>query len=235
MGPDRIVIVTGATGALGTAVVLALANAGAHVVGTYVHDAEVARFEAAIASAAPKPTLHRTDVTDEASVGALFAAVAKAHGHVDGLVHVAGGFAMGPIEDTSVGTWDAQLALNAKSFFLVAREAVRAMKPRRAGRIVAVGSRGGLEPGANTVVYGAAKAALHALVRGLGEELKGTGLAVNAVLPSTIDTPANRAAMANADFTKWVKAEAIATTIVSLLDGPLPATSGALLPVYGDG
>jgi NAD(P)-dependent dehydrogenase (short-subunit alcohol dehydrogenase family) len=232
---DHVVIVTGATGALGTAVASALTAAGAFVVGTYVQERELPRFEAALASAKGRYALHATDVTDEASVDALFAAVAKTHGRLDGLVHVAGGFAMGPIEETAVATWDAQMALNAKSFFLFARGAVRAMKPKKQGRIVAIGSKGGLEPGAKTIVYGASKAALHALVRGLGEELKGTGLSVNAVLPSTIDTPANRAAMPNADFGKWVAPSAIATTILSLLNGSLPVTSGALLPVYGDG
>ncbi len=232
---DHVVILTGATGALGTAVANAITAAGGFVVATYVQESELPRFEAALAAAKGRYSLHRTDVTDEKSVDALYADVQAKHGRVDGLVHVAGGFAMGPIEETKVETWDGQMALNAKSFFLFARGAVRAMKPRKQGRIVAIGSKGGLEPGAKTIVYGAAKAALHALVRGLGEELKGTGLAVNAVLPSTIDTAANRASMPNADFSKWVKPEAIATTIVSLLDGHLPVTSGALIPVYGDG
>lgn len=232
---DQVVIVTGATGALGSAVSGALIEAGAFVVGTFVADAEVTRFDEAFASSKGRYSLHRTDVTDEASVRELFATVARDRGRLDGLVHVAGGFAMGAIEETTVATWDGQMALNAKSFFLFAREAVRAMKPQKRGGIVAIGSKGGLEPGAKTIVYGASKAALHAMVRGLGEELKGTGLTVNAVLPSTIDTRANRASMPNADFSKWVKPELIATTIVSLLDGHLPVTSGALIPVYGDG
>ena len=230
---DSAVVVTGATGALGTAVCRAFVDAGARVFGTFVHDGEIARFDAALGAARGSIELVRTDVVDEASVAALFQKV-DGHGRLGAVVHVAGGFAMGALDAAPVATWDAQMGLNAKSFFLVAREAVRRMKAQKSGSIVAVGSRGGVDPSANAVLYGASKAALHAMVRGLGDELKGTGVSVNAVLPSTIDTPANRASMPDADFSRWVRPEAIATTIVALTDGHLPRTSGALVPVYGD-
>lgn len=219
------VVVTGATGALGGAVCERLLRDGTEVHGTYVVDAEAERARGRL----PALVLHRVDVTDEASVGRLFADV----GAADALVHLAGGYVSAPIEATTLAQFDAQIGLNLRSFFLCAREAVRTMKLRGSGRIVAVGAKGALEPGPNSVAYAASKAGLHAIVRGLAEELRGTGVSVHAVLPSVIDTPANRSAMPQADPSRWVAPADLAEIVATLVSGAFGAATGALIPVSG--
>jgi NAD(P)-dependent dehydrogenase (short-subunit alcohol dehydrogenase family) len=219
------VLVSGATGALGTAVCAKLCAAGHEVRGSFLLDHEVARFRAAV----PQAGVDRVDLGDEGQVAEWFAAA----GPADGLVHVAGGFLSAPIERTTLAQLDAQLTLNLRTLFLCAREAVRQMRPRGAGRIVAVGSKTAVDPGADVVAYAASKAGAHALVRGLAEELRGTGIGVYGVLPSVIDTPANRAAMPDADPKRWVSADDIADVVVALVSGPVGVATGALVPVYG--
>ncbi|MEQ1571113.1 MAG: SDR family NAD(P)-dependent oxidoreductase [Myxococcota bacterium] len=219
------VLVTGATGALGTAVCERLLSDGHEVHGTYVVEAEAARAQERLGE---KVALSRVDVTDEASVRGWFAA---AGAPVDALVHVAGGFVMGPIEAATIAQFDQQVALNLRSLFLCAREAVATMKPRGSGRIVAVGARGAVEPGANTAIYAATKAGVLAMIRALGEELRGTGVGAYAVLPHLIDTPANRAA--GLDPARMVAPAEIAGAIGALLEPRLAIASGAWLPVYG--
>lgn len=230
----RISLVTGGTGALGTAVCDALLAEGGRVHVTYVSDRERDAFTARFAAHAERVVLHRVDVTAEADVVALFDAVCAAEGHLDALACIAGGFAMGPIEDTALATFDAQLALNLRSFFLAAREAVRRMKPRGHGRILAVGTRAALDPPGGLSVYAASKAAVLTMVRGLAVELRGSGITVNAVLPGTMDTPANRASMPDADFSRWAKTDDVARVAAFLLAAESRVTSGALVPVYGD-
>jgi NAD(P)-dependent dehydrogenase (short-subunit alcohol dehydrogenase family) len=230
----RISLVTGGTGALGAAVCDALLAAGGRVHVTYVNDRERDAFSQRFAAHVGRFTLHRADVTAEADVVALFDAVLATDGHVDALACIAGGFAMGPIEDTSVVTFDAQLALNLRSFFLAAREAVRRMKPRGHGRILAVGTRAALDPPSGLSAYAASKAAVLTMVRGLAVELRGSGITVNAVLPGTMDTPANRASMPDADFSRWAKTQDVARVAAFLLAAESSVTSGALVPVYGD-
>lgn len=230
----RISIVTGGTGALGVSVCEALLASGGRVHVTYVHEHERVRFAARFAAEAARTTLHRIDVTSEAEVRLLFDAVFAAEGQIDGLACIAGGFAMGSIEETSLEILDAQLALNLRSVFLAAREAVRLMKPRAHGRIVAVGTRAALEPGAGLSAYASSKAAVLALIRVLAAELRGTGITANAVLPSTMDTPVNRKSMPDADFSKWAKTEDVARVIAFFLSAESGVTSGAHIPVYGD-
>ena len=230
----RISLVTGGTGALGAAVCDALLTAGGRVHVTYVSDRERDAFSQRFAANEGRFVLHRVDVTAEADVVALFDAVLAAEGRVDALACIAGGFAMGPIEETSLATFDAQLALNLRSFFLAAREAVRRMKPRGHGRILAVGTRAALDPPGGLSVYAASKAAVLAMVRSLAVELRGSGITVNAVLPGTMDTPANRASMPDADFSRWAKTADVARVAAFLLAAESGVTSGALVPVYGD-
>lgn len=215
-------LVTGATGALGSAVCDRLLAEGWEVHGTYVLDRERDR-------ARPEVQLRRVELADESAVDAWF----DEAGPADALVHVAGGFVSAPIEATTAAQFDAMHTSNLRSLFLCARAAVRQMKPRGAGRIVAVGAKGALDPGPNVVAYAAAKAGVHALVRGLAEELRGTGIAVYAVLPSVIDTPANRAAMPGADASRWVAPTDIAEVVATLCGPRLAVATGALVPVYG--
>lgn len=230
----RISLVTGGTGALGGSVCEALLAAGGRVHVTYLQERERARFAERFATDAARITLHCIDVTSEAEVRLLFDAVLAADGHLDALACIAGGFAMGPIEDTTLEAFEAQLSLNLRSVFLAAREAVRRMKPRGHGRIVAVGTRAAVEPPALMSAYAPSKAAVLSLISVLAAELRGTGITANAVLPATMDTPANRKSMPDADFAKWTKTQDVARVIAFLLSPESGVTSGAHIPVYGD-
>lgn len=229
----RVTIVTGGTGALGVSVCAALLASGGRVHVTYVEEPEREHFAARFAEHAARTTLHRVDVTAEHEVIALFDAVIAAETRVDGLACIAGGFAMASIEDTTVATFDSQLALNLRSVFLAAREAVRRMRPRGHGRIVTVGTRAAVALPAQMSAYASSKAAVLALVGVLAAELRGTDITANSVLPGTMDTPANRKSMPDADFNAWAKTEDVARVIAFLLSAESGVTSGAHIPVYG--
>lgn len=216
------VVITGGDGALGQAVVQGFLAAGAvcHLpilgpVGTQ-----------------PAPGTFLTgnvNLTDETAVSAFFAGVPPLWASV----HLAGGYQAKPITETTRADLDHQWELNLVTAFLCCREAVRAMRASGAGRIVNVAARVVEAPVAGSIAYSVSKAGVAALTRALAIETKGDGILVNAVLPSIIDTPANRAAMPGADTAKWPKAEELAAAILWLASPENRLTSGALLPVYG--
>jgi NAD(P)-dependent dehydrogenase (short-subunit alcohol dehydrogenase family) len=226
----RHVIVTGGAGALGTAVVARLIAAGATVHVPTIDDGP---------GSLGLPGAHyitRVDLTDERSVASVYAEVPELWASV----HLAGGFTWAKLEDTSAAAARAQFEMNALTCLLCCREAVHRMRSRAAadkteagGRIVNVGSRGALAPVVGLAAYAMAKAAVHALTLGLAEELRGEQILVNAVLPSIIDTPANRASMPDADHDRWPKPNDIAEAILFLASPSNALTSGALVPVYG--
>ena len=223
----REAIVTGGTGALGRAVVGRLVAAGATVhVPVYVAE-ELQRFPYRNHDAV---RLHEgLDLGTEADVAKLYGATSTLYASV----HVAGGFAMGPIADTDLGVWDHLVRMNATTCFLCCREAVRTMSGRE-GRIVNVSARPALVPTAQMSAYAASKAAVSALTQSLSEELADSSIWVNAIVPSIIDTEANRAAMPDADHAAWPTPEQIAETIVFLVSPDNAVTRGALVPVYGN-
>lgn len=219
-------VVTGGTGALGRAVVKRLLEAGAIVhVPVYV-SSELVGFP------------HRDDASCRVYEGVDLGSeddVDRLYGRVDSLhasVHVAGGFDMGPIENTSIDAWQHLLRMNATTCFLCCRAAARSFG-ERGGRIVNVAARPVMVPTAQMGAYAASKAAVAALTTTLSEELASRGVWVNAVVPSIIDTPANREAMPDADYAAWPTPEAIAETIAFLASPQNSATRGALVPVYG--
>jgi NAD(P)-dependent dehydrogenase (short-subunit alcohol dehydrogenase family) len=223
----RTVVVTGGTGALGTAVVGALLEAGAACVVPYVHEAEAQRFP------------HRDkvkliavgDLADEAMVAKVYAGVTPWAS-----IHIAGGFAPGKLADTAKPALMAQLESNLVSCFLCCRAAVNAMLAgKKGGRIVNVAARPALEPrlGAGMTAYTIAKTGVAALTAALAEEVAKDGILVNAVAPSTMDTAANRAAMPKANFDAWPKVEEVAATILFLASPENRVTRGAIVPVYG--
>lgn len=222
----RTVIVTGGTGALGTAVVGRVLEQGGRVHVPVFDARELERFAHKDHDAV---TLHRgLDLSDEQ-------AVAKLYGEVPDLfasVHIAGGFAMGGIEDTSLETWEHLMRMNATTCFLCCRQAARTMAGRE-GRMVNVSARPALVPTGQLAAYAASKAAVAALTQSLAEELASSSIWVNAVVPSIIDTPANRAAMPDAAHDSWPTPEQIAQTIVFLASPDNAVTRGALVPVYG--
>ena len=220
MGQDltgKGVLVTGGTGALGTAVVQAFADAGAHVTVSWVSQRERDALLAAVGRVAERVQMEQADVTDPESVAALCAAAVRPTGQLDVLTQLVGGFAAGPIDETDPETWHRMLALNATSTFLCARGAVRRMRPRRSGRIITVAAVPAVDRGAaNMSAYAAAKAAVLNLTQSLAKELVADGITVNAVAPSILDTPANRTAMPGADTSTWLAPAAIAEVIVWL-------------------
>jgi len=220
----RQVVVTGAAGGLGPAVVEALLAAGAtcHL--------PVRGRAAGTRSDARVVTIPDVDLTDEGAVRAFY----SARPPLWASVHVAGGFRASPILETSLGDLRGQLDLNLTTAFLCCREAARNMRAGgHGGRIVNVGSRASAVPSGGSVAYTVAKAGVAALTQALGDELRGEGILVNAVLPSIIDTPANREAMPRADHARWPRPAEIAAAIVWLVSPANALTSGALLPVYG--
>jgi NAD(P)-dependent dehydrogenase (short-subunit alcohol dehydrogenase family) len=222
----KAVVVTGGTGALGTAVVGALLTAGARCTVPFVHEAEAQRFP------------HRGDpnvaliaianLADEKEVGKVYSGLTPWAS-----IHIAGGFAAGKVAETGHGALMAQLESNLVSCFLCCRAAVNAM--RGGGRIVNVAARPALEwrSGAGMTAYTVSKAGVAALTVALAEEVARDGILVNAVAPSIMDTTANRAAMPKADFDKWPKVEEVAATILFLASPDNKVTRGAIVPVYG--
>ena len=154
-------------------------------------------------------------------------------GRLDAVVHLMGGFAAeGDVQDTRVETLDNMFNLNVRSAFMIFQESIPRLTAG-AGRLMAVGSRAGMEPAAGLSAYSVSKAALHALVLALAQEGLKHGYTANAVLPSTIDTPASRKAMPGADFSSWVRPESIAAQLVFLASEAGQDVNGALIPVYG--
>lgn len=231
------VVVTGGTGALGRAVIGALRAAGAVCHIPNLIEAELADFPHAA-----DPGVHVTrgvDVAAEASVRRFYLSLPPLWGSI----HLVGGFAMSGIAETSAADFLAQFTMNALSCFLCSAAAVAAIRARAApgpegakgGRIVNISARPALEPrsGGGMVAYAASKGAVTTLTQALAEELVGEEIWVNAVAPSILDTPANRAAMPDAPHARWVAPKAIADIIVFLASPQNRVTRGAVIPVYG--
>jgi NAD(P)-dependent dehydrogenase (short-subunit alcohol dehydrogenase family) len=224
---DRHVVVTGGTGALGIAVVGALIEAGAVCHVPWLMESEAEHFPHR--GHRQVVLVGNTDLTDETAVARLFDGAQRLWASI----HLAGGFAAGPVAETGKAALLRQLEMNFVSSFLCCRAAVNRM--RGGGRIVNVAARPALEwrSGAGMAAYTASKAAVAALTVALAEEVVRDGILVNAVAPSTMDTPANRAAMPKADHAAWPKVEEVARTILFLASPDNRVTRGAIVPVYG--
>ncbi len=231
------VVVTGGTGALGSAVVAALRAAGAVCHVTNMVAAELERYPHR-----NDPGVHVTtglDLADEAAVRRFYTGLPPLWASI----HLAGGFAMSPVGETSAVNFADQFQMNALSAFLCSAAAIRAIRLRtepgsggaKGGRIVNVAARPALEPrlGSGMVAYTTAKAAVAALTQAIAQETSGEEIWVNAVAPSILDTPANRAAMPDADFSGWVAPSAVAEVIAFLASPDNRVTRGAIIPVYG--
>jgi NAD(P)-dependent dehydrogenase (short-subunit alcohol dehydrogenase family) len=217
------VLLLGASGGLGGAVVAAFLNSGARLAGT--SRKWTAAPDGLIALNADLTRRGEAERTVESAIDAM--------GGLDAAVHLTGGFAMdGTIAETSIDTFDRMLDLNLRAAFSVFRAAVPAVSHGR-GRLIAIGSLAALTPGPGLSAYAASKAGLHTLIQVLAAEGRTAGYTANAILPSTIDTPANRAAMPGADFTRWVPPARIAGKLVWLVSAAGAGTNGALIPMEG--
>ena len=222
------VVVTGATGGLGGAVVESLLDRGATCHLPFVESTIPERITWA---KHPRVTIYRgIDLLSEQSVSTLYASLPPLWASVN----LVGGFAMAPIAETSLADFTSMLTLNAQTCFLCCREAVKSMRKHGdGGRIVNVAARPAIEPTAGMSAYAASKGAIAAFTRGLAAELAAERILVNAIVPSIIDTPTNRKAMPDADFDKWPKAAEVAEIIAFLIAPANRLTHGALVPVYG--
>ncbi len=208
--PTPVVLITGAAGALGRAVAQRLAADGARLV-LFDRDA------AALKQHFPQSIAEAVDITDEAAVAAGVQRALDALGRLDAVVHVAGGFEMGETVDAlSRASWDRMMALNAWSFVALAKACVPAMKRQGGGSVVAVSAAAAGSGQALKGAYIAAKSALQRLVETLASECAGSGVRVNSVAPTTLDTPANRATMPDADRSGWVSLESAADAVAFL-------------------
>jgi NAD(P)-dependent dehydrogenase (short-subunit alcohol dehydrogenase family) len=227
----RHFIVTGGTGALGASVVPALLRQDSRLTIPFIDQASADRLIESLSGVdRSRVVLTETDLRDEASVNALFEKCPA----VDGLVHLAGTFAMGRTDDFSLAAFRQQMDLNLTSLFLMTRAVLPAMRKAGYGRIVAVGSRAAEQPMAQAAAYSAAKAGVVAFIRAIAEETKGTGITANVVLPSVIDTAANRKAMGTAGSSKWVEPSSIAGVIEFLASEAAGDLRGTAVRVYGD-
>ena len=231
----KVVLVAGGTGGLGRAVSLAFVEEGAQVVVTYRKEEEFAALKSAATRNAAALEGHRVDMTDEVAVAAFVSGVLSQHGRLDAAVNTIGGYAGGiKLWELETKVLDSMLLLNLRSGFTVARAVLPAMLKQGHGCIVNVAAKAALDHGAGAAAYAASKAGAVALMDSLAADTKGTGVRVNSILPSIIDTQANRQAMPNADFASWPKPEDIAQVILYLCSDAAKTIHGAAVPVYGN-
>lgn len=230
---DKVAIITGASGALGRETVRVFLDDGAHVAACDV-------VEMSLDAMGLSPGVRhrcmpvRYDVTAEQGAADLVAHALRQFGRIDVLVNVVGGWKGGvPLHETPVEEWDAMLTLNLKSAFLCCRAALPHMLARKSGRIINISSRTAVAPAARQAAYNAAKAGVIALTQTLAEEVKHSGVTANCVLPSILDTEANRKAFPKADYEKWVKPADLARVLAFLASDAAAQVTGAAIPVYG--
>jgi NAD(P)-dependent dehydrogenase (short-subunit alcohol dehydrogenase family) len=232
---DKVVLVAGGTGGLGRAVSLAFLEAGAKVIVTYQNQEEFDALKGAVGGKSLSLEGQRVDVTDETAVRQLIGGILSEHSQLDVLVNAVGGYAGGvPLWELESKVFDRMLALNLRSGFVLARAVVPAMIKQGSGAIINVASKAAFDHAAGAGAYVASKAAAVAMMDSLAADLKGTGVRANSILPSIIDTEANRKAMPAADFAQWPKPEDIARVTLFLCSDDAKLIHGAAVPVYGD-
>jgi NAD(P)-dependent dehydrogenase (short-subunit alcohol dehydrogenase family) len=227
----RVVVVSGAFGALGAAVVRAFARRGASLALLDLALSPPAALQRELGSG--HLLLGGVDLGDLESSRKAMAAAAMRFGGIDVLVNVAGGFQWQTLLDGAVETWDQLYRMNLRTAVVGCKVALPALIERGRGRIINVGAGAAVRAGAGMGAYAASKAGVQKLTESLAEELKDRGITVNAVLPSVIDTPRNRSDMPDADYTRWVTPEAIAEVVAFLASDAAQAVTGASLPIAG--
>jgi NAD(P)-dependent dehydrogenase (short-subunit alcohol dehydrogenase family) len=221
----KVIVVTGASGALGRVVAETASARGARVAGIDYASARIPATQSRL-------ELGAVDLTDAAQAKAAIDAVVAHFDKLDALINIAGGFAFETVADGDPNTWQRMYALNVTTALNTSHAAIPHLLASNTARIVNVGAMGAIQAGAGMGAYAASKAGVHRLTEALAAEHKGK-ITVNAVLPSIIDTAANRASMPKADFVKWVTPQELADVILFLASEAASAVTGALLPVNG--
>lgn len=230
---DQTVLVTGAAGNLGQALCAALAAEGAKIAMLDISSEALVKARSTLPDAA-EIELFPGDLLSSEAVERIVTAVKGRFGRIDVLANVAGGFAMGPpLHETDDVTWDRMLDLNLRSVFHCCRAVVPVMLEQGRGSIVNVSARAAVTAKAHMGPYCASKAGVIALTESLAQEHKQAGIRVNAILPGTVDTPENRAAMPDQDHSRWVPPAALADVMVFLASDAAGCVTGAAVPVYG--
>ena len=232
---SKVALVAGGTGGLGHAVSLAFLDDGAKVIVTYRDQKELDALKREAGGNGSSLEGYMVDVTDEGSVRQLFDKILAEHGRVDALVNTVGAYAGGVnLWEVETKTFDQMIALNLRSGYILARAAAPAMLKQTSGAIINISSKAAVDHGAGASAYAASKAGALALMDSLAAEVKGSGVRVNSILPSIIDTEANRKAIPTADFSKWPKPADIARVILFLCSDEAKVIHGAAIPVYGE-
>ncbi len=231
----KVALVAGGTGGLGRAVSLAFLHEGATVAVPYHREPEFAALREAAGEHAGALEGQPLDVTDEAAVSRFVADLLARHGRLDAVVNTLGGYAGGiKLWELETKTFDTMLALNLRAGFVLARAVLPGLLKQGHGSLVNVAAKAAFDHGGGAAAYAASKAAAVAMMDSLAADTKGTGVRVNSILPSIIDTPANRQAMPDADFDAWPKPEDIANVILFLSSDAAITIHGAAVPVYGN-
>lgn len=224
---SKVVLITGANGGLGAYVTQAFLDAGALVVG-------VSRRIQASDFSSPAFTALAAEITSAEGAKGAIASVIEKFGRLDVVAHTVGGFSGGQtVAETDDATFQRMFDMNLNSAFYLLRAAIPHLRKAGQGRIIAIGSRAALEPGAGVGAYSASKAALVSLIRTVAAENKDAGITANVILPGTMDTPANRQAMPGADIRKWVQPANVASLVTWLAGDAGKDVNGAVIPVYG--
>jgi len=231
---DQVILITGATGALGSVVAREFAQTQAYLALTGRSEEKLERLATETGLPAERIFTVAADVTQADGVENLVATVTARFGQVAVLLNVAGGWSGGKsVGETAVEDWDHMLALNLRSAFLLSRAVLPGMIEAGWGRIVHVSSKTAVEPRAKQAAYAVSKMGLITLTEVIAAEVKGSGITANVILPSIIDTPTNREFMPKADPAKWVPAECIAATMHFLCSDDAASINGARIPIYG--
>jgi NAD(P)-dependent dehydrogenase (short-subunit alcohol dehydrogenase family) len=228
---DKTAVITGGTGALGAVIAQRLIDEGSAVFVSFLFDKELAHLSEVFKR---KVKILKADVTDERRVKDLYDVVVRDSSRVDIVVNTVGGFLpRKPVTEVTLSEWELMMNINLKSTFLSTREALRRMQGQRYGRIINISAMVGLSPSPGRAPYAISKAGVSMLTEIVAQEIKGTGITINAIAPSIIATPANLASMPDEDSSKWVKPEEIADLVSYLCTEPAGAISGTTFKAYG--
>lgn len=229
----QVVLVTGGTGFLGSAVCKAFAEVGATVVAVYLVDEELPYFRRTLGTLAERVECEKADVTEPGEVDRVVAEVRRRHNRIDVLVNTVGGYMSGRVEDASEEDLDRAFALNLKSTFLACKAVIPVMRKQERGKIVSVSSRTALRGEEESFLYAASKAGVNRLTESLAEELMPSNIQVNCVMPSVMDTPANREWMSEEAIGRAVGTDEVARVIRWMCTEEAKAMTGAAIPIYG--
>jgi len=231
---EKIVLVTGGTGALGQSISFDFLKSGANVIITYVNDNERKSMESKLGNFMKKVMLIKVNLMIEEEVQKLVSNIINANNRIDILINTIGGYHAGQqVTQISEKEWDLMMNLNLKTAFLISKHIVKEMEKQGHGKVIHVAARSGLKGSGNDAAYVVSKSGILRLVESLSEEVKNNGINVNCILPSIIDSDANRQSMPNEDFSKWVTPSEISKVMLFLASEESNSINGANIPVYG--